>query len=192
VQLTGVPVATPFAVGSMPLPVSVPTAITPFQSFVFSPANEMSVPSSDAILFRDTMSNPAGESDAPRTAWETWLRLEMQPTDAKPIGNQAAPPVSGTSVEHDNDAFWFPASPQRDLLPPDDLLPASAVSSVFAEWETNAASILLAPKAGTAQREAATDNASSLAWAGLLAMMVGGGVPVRTADRRSQQVALKR
>jgi hypothetical protein len=194
VQLTGVPVVTPVAIGSLVLPVSVPTAATAFQRFILAPANELSIPSGAAGLFCDSVSNPVGESDALRQAWEGWSRLEMQPADARPVGDQAAPDATGPSLEKDSDAFWSPAaSPQHDLLPSDDFLLASAVNRVFAEWEANEMPILRAPETGSAiNREVATGDTSNLAWAGLLAMMVGARVPVQQAAKRSQRVALKR
>ena len=79
------------------------------------------------------------------------------------------------------------------MLPPDDFLPASAVNRVFAEWEGIDAPILLAPEAATtAKREAAAGNASNIAWAGLMALMVGARLPARQAGQRSPRVAIKR
>ena len=193
-QLTGVPVLTPVAVGSRLVPVSVPTAATAFQTFIFAPANDLSVPSGAVGMIGDTVSNTAGESNALRQAWEDWSRSEMQPADARPVGDQAAPEATGPRLEKDSDAFWSPAaSPQNDLLPLNELFPSEAVSSLFAEWEMNEAPIVLAPETGTAiNREAAAGSASNLAWAGLVALMVGVRVPERKAGQRSRRVALKR
>jgi hypothetical protein len=54
---------------------------------------------------------------------------------------------------------------------------------LFGEFEETGAAI---------KREAGTGDASNLAWAGLMAMMVGARVPVQQAAKRSQRVALKR
>ncbi len=191
-RATRMPAPTAFALGQWFLPVPAPSAVTSFQNFAFAPAHDVNMPWGGAVLFRNTVANLPVERPEQRHLPTGWSHLNVQPIEAMRIGDPAPPDTCGPNFDKERDVFSPPASAQRDWSPSDEPLPAEAVSRVFGAWEPDRAPIQLAPEVGIAEREAATANASSLAWAGVLAIMVGARVSIRQSAKHSPRLTLKR